>query len=425
MTDAPVSTTATATPTPVEVALPPPYSALHRHPMLPVATHDETARMNFLINLVSHVGKDIAPAMPAVYAKRVEPAFKKSRGRDFANTSEVREAMRAEPAYQSWAALRRGAQEMRHQAGRAMVFRQLEEIDAAARRFNDGAPTLKLNPQVQVPKYVSVDNHLSPGGYEREVLAGDIAAGACYEAGHFVTAGGGTGGKSDWPGRTIAHFVKRQFPDFKPKRILDLGAGGGFNALPIAELYPDAEVIAVDVAAPMLRYGHARAKAFGVNNITFLQADGETLDLALGSLDWVQTTMVWHETALGPFRNMLKKIRTLLRPGGLSLNFEQPNFDPDTPMVEKFLRDWDAWYNNEPFWAKLHTLNFRDEMIAAGFTPAQVFEEWAPQVRSAGAYPAWVQTVNRHDAEHAMANARKSTKAVRAKSGMYLFGAWN
>jgi ubiquinone/menaquinone biosynthesis C-methylase UbiE len=403
--------------------LPPPYSAIHRHDLLPAATHDETARMNFLINLVSHVGAKLAPAMPQVYAKRVQPAFRKAHGRDFATTAEVRDAMRADPVYQTWAALRRGAQEMRHQAGRSLVIRQLEDVDARARRYNDGAPTLKLDPRVHVPKYVAVDNHLSPGGYDREVLPGDIAAGACYEAGHFVTAGGGTGAKSDWPGRSIAHFVRTRFPDFKPRRIVDLGAGGGFNTLPIAELFPEAEVIAVDAAAPMLRYGHARARAMGVTNVTFLQADGETLDLPAGSVDWVQTTMVWHETATGPFRAMLAKIRTLLRPGGLSLNFEQPNFDPDTPMFERFIRDWDAWYNNEPFWAKLHTLSFRDEMARAGFDPARVFEEWAPLNRDTGGYPAWVQTFNRHDAEHDLAD-RRQERALPGKKGLYLFGAW-
>ncbi len=405
-------------------ALPPPYTALHRHPLLPEPTHDDTARMNFLINLVSHVGAKLAPGMPAVYRKRVQPAFAKAQGRDFATTSEVREAMRGDPVYQSWAALRRLAQEMRHQAGRQMVFRQIDELNARAARLNDGAPTLKLDPTVQVPKYIAVDNHLSPGGYETETTANDIAAGACYECGHFVTAGGGTGGKSDWPGLTIATFVKTAFPQFQPKRIVDIGAGGGFNVLPIAQMYPDAEVIAVDVAAPMLRYGHARAQALGIKNVTFLQADGETLDLPSGSVDWIQTTMVWHETAVTPFRAMLRQIKSLLRPGGLSLNFEQPNFDPDTPMFEKFIRDWDAWYNNEPFWAKLHTMNFRDEMIRAGFDPARVIEEWAPQVREQGSYPSWVQTVNRHDAEHDLADARKAPRKVEGKKGMYLFGAW-
>ena len=98
-------------------ALPPPYSALHRHPLLPTPTHDDTARMNFLINLVTHVAAKLAPGMPAVYRKRVQPAFEKAQGRDFATTSEVREAMRHDPVYQSWSALRRMAQEMRHQAG--------------------------------------------------------------------------------------------------------------------------------------------------------------------------------------------------------------------------------------------------------------------------------------------------------------------
>jgi ubiquinone/menaquinone biosynthesis C-methylase UbiE len=412
-----------ATPPPA-TALPPPYSALHRHPLLPEPTHDDTARMNFLINLVAHVGAKLAPTMPAVYQRRVQPAFVKATGREFTSTAEVRDAMRADAGYQSWAALRRLAQEMRHQAGRHMVFRQIDRINAAASRLNADASGLKLDPRVATPSYIAnVDNHCSPGSYYTALSDSDVSAGACYEAGHFVTAGGGTGGKSDWPGRTIAAFVKATYPDFKPRRIVDLGAGGGFNTLPIAEMYPDAEVIAVDVAAPMLRYGHARAKALGINNVTFLQADGETLDLAPGSVDWVQTTMVWHETALTPFRAMLKHIHTLLRPGGLSLNFEQPNFDADTTMIEKFLRDWDAWFNNEPFWAKLHTLDFREEMIRAGFAPERVFEQWAPQVQERGAYPAWVRTVNRHDAEHDLADKRRAAPTP-GKKGMYLFGAF-
>ena len=113
--------------------LPPPYTVQHRHPILGTATHDETARMNFIINLVSHVGARLAPAMPKVYARRVEPAFKKAKGRDFANTAEVREAMRADPVYQSWAALRRMAQEMRHQSGRSIILRQIDELEARIR----------------------------------------------------------------------------------------------------------------------------------------------------------------------------------------------------------------------------------------------------------------------------------------------------
>ena len=49
------------------------------------------------------------------------------------------------------------------------------------------------------------------------------------------------------------------------------------------------------------------------------------------------------------------------------LHMEQPNFDEDTEAFEKFVRDWDALYNGEAYWAKLHSLNIVEEMVAAGF----------------------------------------------------------
>ena len=47
----------------------------------------------------------------------------------------------------------------------------------------------------------------------------------------------------------------------------------------------------------VLRYAHARARALGVNNITFRQANGEALDYAEGSFDLITTAMFWHESS--------------------------------------------------------------------------------------------------------------------------------
>ena len=413
---------------PAQAPLPPAYTYLSRHVVLPKATHDETAQMNFLINLVSHLGSKVAPCMAAVYERRVAPEFMVQHGRPCRESTEVRDAMLRDPIYQTWAALRRNSQEARQQIGRAMTFRQVEQVNASARALNAGSDKLKLDPKVEIPAYVAeVDNHCAPGGYIAEIASDDVSAGANYESGHFVVAGGSTGGKSDMLGRSLAAFVKTEFPNLNPRRIVDVGAGGGFNTLPIAVAFPDAEVIALDVAAPMLRYGHARAKAMGVNNVTFLQANAESLPFEPGSVDMVVTAMLWHETALSPFRRMLAQIHKVLRAGGLALNFEQPNFEPNTPVFERFMRDWDCWYNAEPFWAKLHTLSFRDEMISSGFKPEAVFERWAEKVMEPGAYPEWVQPVNRHDAEHKLINTRNAgdaEKSAPAKRGpLYFFGA--
>lgn len=406
--------------------LPPPYHLQTRHALLPTPNHDEAAHMNFLLGLMSHLGSKVAPKMKSVYERRVKPAYVAEKGQEPASSREVRDAMLRDPAYQSWAALRRNAQEMRQQIGRGMTYRQIDTINETARGLNEGAPTLKLDPTLQIPGYVSqVDNHCAPGGYIAEISSDDVSVAANYEAGHYVIAGGGTGAKSDALGRSMAQFIKSEYPDFRPKRILDVGGGGGFNTVPFALEFPEAEVIVLDVAAPMLRYGHARAKVMGINNMTFMQANGENLPFDPGSVDLVITAMLWHETATNAFRRMLSQIHTVLRDGGITLNFEQPNFDPETPVFERFLRDWDSWYNAEPFWAKLHTLSYRQELIAAGFAPEKVFERWAPKITEPGTFPAWAQPVGRHEAEHKLIDSRKAgdEKPAAPQTGkLYFFG---
>ncbi|MBL8628909.1 MAG: class I SAM-dependent methyltransferase [Rhodospirillaceae bacterium] len=422
------TTDAASTPQPKpQVTLPPPYTCISRHVVMPQATHDETAHMNFLLSLTSHLGSKVAPRMKAVYEKRVAPEFEKERGRTPTSSREVRDAMLKNPMYQSWSALRRNAQEMRQQIGRFMTFRQIEQVNAVAKSLNAGSNKLQLDPSLELPGYVTqVDNHCAPGGYVAALNDDDVSVAANYEAGHFVIAGGGTGGKSDALGRSLAAFIQAEYPNLNPKKILDVGAGGGFNTLPLAVAFPDADVIALDVAAPMLRYGHARAKAMGVNNVTFRQASGEHLPYDDNSMDLVITAMLWHETSLTGFRNMIKEIYRVLRPGGLFLNFEQPNFDETTPVFERFMRDWDSWYNAEPFWAKLHTLSYTKETASAGFEADKVFERWAPKVTEPNAFPVWAQPVGRHEAEHKMIDARKEggdTPAPKKAGPLYFFGA--
>lgn len=408
----------------MSIPLPPPYDRLNRHSLLPQATHDESARMNHLANLNAHIGAVLFPGVPAAYEKRVKPAFVKEHGRDPETSIEVRDAMKPEFAYQFWSAVRRNTQECRQQVGRELTFRQIDELVDRAKQLNAGSNRLRLDPSLEIPRYLAeVDNHVMPGSYYTEVIPDDVSAPANYESGHYTTVAGGTGPKSDLVGRTMAKWLKESHPNFAPKRIVDMGGGAGFNTLPIAEAYPDAEVWVVDVAAPMLRYGHARAKEMGVENIIFQQADAETVDIDDGTADLVLSAMFFHETSTKAMKELLKKGHTLLSPGGMMLHMEQPNFDPDTPPFERFIRDWDSWYNAEPFWAKLHTMDVVEEMVEAGFGEEDTFEVSAPVDRHTDAYPAWAGSVSRHTHEAKMRAASDKPNPKKA-GGMYMFGAF-
>src|SRR5690606_17744008 len=109
--------------------------------------------------------------------------------------------------------------------------------------------------------------------------------------------GGMLGRYNDGGGQALAQWLKEEHPQFRPRRILDIGCTVGHNAVPLAQAFPDAEVIAVDVAAPMLRYAHARARALGVDNIRFRHAKGEALDYPDGHFALITTAVFWHESS--------------------------------------------------------------------------------------------------------------------------------
>jgi SAM-dependent methyltransferase len=339
-----------------------------RHAMFPETRHDEAARYNFLANLNRYLSGDLGAGNRLAFENRVLPAFKAEHGREPANREEIRGAMNADSWHRFWSAMKRNSMEMRQQNGRATVLRQLDQLDARAQAFNEGRNTLQLDPAVQVPYYQrAVDIHCMPGSYFGEEREGDVSAGANYDSGMFATTGGALGAYTDGGGQALVGWAKAERPEWQPRRILDIGSTIGHNAVPLAQAYPDAEVIAIDVAAPALRYGHARAQAMGVKNIIFRQMDAEDLsEFADASFDWVQTTMFLHELSGSALPRIVGEAARVLKPGGLMLHIEQPEYTDAMPLFEQFMRDWDAYNNNEPFWGAMHETDMGAVMAEAG-----------------------------------------------------------
>ena len=355
--------------------VPPPYLAVTRHAVFPTPSHDEAARFNFLANLNKYLSASVGQGNKLAYETRVLPAFRAEHGRDPQDRFEIRHAMNKDPWHRFWSALKRNSMEMRQQNGRSMVLRQLDELDAKARQFNEGRDTLKLDPAVQQPRYqTAVDIHCMPGGYHGEERPGDVSAGANYDCGIFATTAGGLGALSDGGGQALVEWIKRERPGWAPRRVLDIGATIGHNIVPLALAFPETEIIAIDTAAAVLRYGHARAQALGARNITFVQMNAEDLSaFPDGHFDWVQTTMFLHELSGKALPRILQEATRVLAPGGLILHLEQPQYSDDMPLYEQFIRDWDAFNNNEPFWSAMHALDLKRLMVEAGLPKDALF----------------------------------------------------
>jgi ubiquinone/menaquinone biosynthesis C-methylase UbiE len=356
--------------------IPPPWSMVGRHGVFPHASHDERARFNFLANLNKHVAGSLGPGNKLAWEKRVRPAFVAEKGREPADRFEVRRAMNADPYHRFWSALKRNNMEMRQQNGRSIVLRQLADLGARAAAASGNGEGLELDSTITIPRYQrAVDTHCMPGSYFGEEYVGDMSAGANYDVGIFVTTGGGMGALSDGGGQAIAKWARETRPDWSPRRILDIGVTIGHSALPMAQAYPQAQVIAIDTAAPVLRYGHARARSLGVDNIAFVQANAEDLSrFPDGHFDWVQTTMFLHETSGTALPRIMAEAARVLAPGGLMLHLEQPQYDDTMPLFEQFMRDWDAFNNNEPFWSAMHAFDMNAVLETAGLPRDCQFE---------------------------------------------------
>jgi SAM-dependent methyltransferase len=349
-----------------------------RHGVFPAVSHDEAERFNVLAQMNRHLATNVMPGVAEAYEARVPKGHNDRRAllRDLAE----------DRYFQGWSALRRNTMEMRQQAGRWVTLRQKDDLAAKARA---GEPLLELDPDLAVPRYVSaVDHHCMPGSYHTSYGEGDVTNGANYDVGLFATTGGMLGRYNDGGGLAAVKWVGKNLSGFAPRRILDLGCTVAHNAVPIAQSYPQAEVICVDVGEPVLRYAAARAASMGVENVRFVQADATDLSrFEDGSFDWIQSTMFIHETSLKAMRAIFAETRRLLAPGGVVLHVEQPQYTDDMPLFEQAMRDWDSLYNNEPFWSQLHGIDLEAELVRAGFARDELIHSSATAVVDKDVFP--------------------------------------
>lgn len=108
--------------------------------------------------------------------------------------------------------------------------------------------------------------------------------------------------------------------------------------------------------------------------LRFIQANAEDpSQWPDGHFDWVQTTMFLHETSGKALPRIIGEGYRLLADNGLMLHLEQPQYSNDMPLYEQFIRDWDAFNNNEPLWSAMHALDLKEEMVEAGFGKDELF----------------------------------------------------
>jgi ubiquinone/menaquinone biosynthesis C-methylase UbiE len=244
--------------------------------------------------------------------------------------SEVAEQL---PLHSWFAWLERASQKMLWRATQAVVLDEGPSYDSQP---DHRVGSLSLDPNLELPDwYTAWDIHVQPGGIWRNRTTAEV-----YDLGAKLVM---LGENDDYLFHTL--FAETAVPHNDYRRIVDLGCGFGKSAWPFARLYPDAEVIGIDLAAPCLQLGYEKCGSSALP-VHFRQRDCRDSGLEDATADLVTSTMLLHELPPEPLEEVIVEAARILAPAGLlrMLDFRYTG-DPlrDHVMTGHGVR------NNEPY----------------------------------------------------------------------------
>jgi len=150
----------------------------------------------------------------------------------------------------------------------------------------------------------------------------------------------------------------------QPARILDVGSGTGWGTRQLAERYPSAQMVALDIAMGMLQTARGRSgwwqKLFGGTKQIQLCADVEALPLAAqcAEMVWSNLTVQWCNDLPATFIELQRALKV----DGLVMF---STLGPDTLKELRSAFDVVDGYNHVNRFADMHDIG--DMLVAAGF----------------------------------------------------------
>ena len=359
-------------------------------------TQDELSRQAFIVKFKQKVNLDLQKDIQTYVADNIAPQLESDLGEPLDDLNRehrkaLKQRMADEHLFQAWETLTWIGQDMMWNVVDETLAHDLPRIDAAAAEIlerKDKVGSLTLDPDFDLPPNIAqVEIHRQPGGFclERDGVDYDLLSGARMTGGGVVYGAGK--GRTSKPGYSAAHFLigeaEKQFGKLKPKRILDIGCGTGFNTATFARIFPDAEVYGIDVAAGLLRWGHARCESEGVP-IHLSQMSTANMDFEDGSFDLVASTIWGHETTPQILSDSIAEIWRVLKPGGISFHMDVPNQPGYQGLVDQVLNDWQIRHNGEPFWMGWAEADLPGLMTAAGYPEDCQFSGYRKRTQGVG-----------------------------------------
>ena len=344
-------------------------------------THDEYVRTRYIATLHNHIMMNVRFNLRDIYEKSVQPESECILDYSPNSIHQLSKEIEKEIYYRTYSSIRYNTQEMLSQSKVSAVERKLPEMIEAAREIankNPAGGSLQIDPDLELPKYITaLDVHLIPGGYHSEHTQDDVAQGVLLgvkHSGPVINPGRDFGNV----GYSVSTWLKHTYPNFMPNSVLDMGTQGGSNLIAYGKEFPGIELYGIDIAAPGLRYGHAKAELQGVK-MHLSQQNAEKVDFADEAFDLVVSSFFFHEIPFSASKRIFSEAFRVLRPGGMMVNLELPPHKSCENFIN-FMYDWDTRHNNEPNYRNFRSQDPTQLLVTAGFLESAAFETTIPEV---------------------------------------------
>ena len=239
------------------------------------------------------------------------------------------------------------------------AFEELKpEVTELLARYDEGPSRLVAEEGFEVPDYFDgVEIHRTRGGWDGHPYMGFVHGEIVHK--HIVDA--------TYPGGifTQRSMVAGLAPKESYDRILEMGCSTGHFTHALAETYPDAEIIGVDVSIRTLEHALRTGNACGYRWQLFLRAAEDT-GFDDESFDLVTSYILLHELPADAIRASFAEAYRLLRPGGDLLMSDVARY-AHLNKVQEWQADQLARYGGEPFWRESASLDLVAALEDAGF----------------------------------------------------------
>ena len=114
--------------------------------------------------------------------------------------------------------------------------------------------------------------------------------------------------------------------DLIGKRLLDFGCGSGSSTIHLAKMFPETEIVGVELCEKSLAIARLKAQHHQLQNIQFLNSpNGENLPDSIGKFDFILLNAVFEHLLPGERLTVMPQLWSLLNAGGIMFFDETPH----------------------------------------------------------------------------------------------------